>query len=237
MRVLHGAARCPAPAGHLVSPRTTGRQMTMDKSIETINPWIQILWDQDGSDLLLSAGTPPRIRVNGRLLPIEGLDPMTGPQIDALARPLLNPDQELTFEEQLDVDFSFSWEDKARLRGSLFTQRGQTCPRAANHPHQDPHVRRARPAECGGLGRQPPPRVRLVTGPTGSGKSTTLASIVNKHQRDALAAHPHDRGPRRVRPHPQEVRRQPARGRDRQPVVRPRAPLSTARGPRRPAHR
>ncbi len=80
-----------------------------------------------GSDLLLSGGSPPRIRVDGRLRPIGGAEVLTGEQIDDIAKPLLTDGQRMIFEEQLDVDFAFSWRDKARIRGSMFTQRGQTA--------------------------------------------------------------------------------------------------------------
>jgi twitching motility protein PilT len=92
-----------------------------------MDQWLGILWDQGGSDLLLAGGSPPRLRVNGRLRPIEGAPPLSGDEIDAMARPLLTPGQIEIFKEQLDVDFSFSYLDRARIRGSIFTQRGQTA--------------------------------------------------------------------------------------------------------------
>src|SRR5215469_16627600 len=85
-----------------------------------------MLWQQGGSDLLLSGGSPPRLRVDGRLQPVQGEGPMTGEQVDQIVRSLLDPAQTETFEEHMDVDFSFSWDDKARLRASAFTQRGLT---------------------------------------------------------------------------------------------------------------
>jgi len=74
-----------------------------------LEPWLQTLWDQGGSDLLLSAGSPPRIRVDGKLRPIDGAQNLTGEQIDDIAKPLLTDGQRTIFEEQLDVDFAFSW--------------------------------------------------------------------------------------------------------------------------------
>src|SRR5580700_3098539 len=93
----------------------------------SITPWLQILWDQKGSDLLLAGGSPPRIRVNGKLRPVESAPVLTGEQIDTLVRTLLNPDQQIIFDREQDVDFAFSWLDRARLRGSAFTERGQTA--------------------------------------------------------------------------------------------------------------
>src|SRR5579871_5168729 len=150
------------------------------EKMKGIEPWIRILWDQEGSDLLLSAGTPPRIRVDGRLLPLEGLPALTGAEIDQIARPLLNSEQEATFEDQLDVDFSFSWEDKARLRGSMFTQRGQTALALRIIPTKIPTFEELGLPSAADMIAGLPRGFVLVTGPTGSGKSTSLASIVNR---------------------------------------------------------
>jgi twitching motility protein PilT len=148
--------------------------------IEMIEPWIQILWDQGGSDLLLSAGSAPRIRVDGKLRPIESMPLLTGDEIDKIARPLLNREQEEIFAEHFDVDFSFSWLDKARLRGSLFTQRGQPSLALRIIPAGIPSFDElGLPAAAEWLANLPRGFV-LVTGPTGSGKSTTLASIINR---------------------------------------------------------
>ena len=190
--------------------------MAETANIEKVEPWVRMLWEQHGSDLLFSGGSPPRIRVNGRLLPIEGIEPLSGAEIDNLARPLLNPEQEATFAEQMDVDFSFSWEDKARLRGSMFTQRGETSLALRIIPTRIPsYDELGLPPAAEWLATLPRGFV-LVTGPTGSGKSTTLGVDHRPHQHDALGAHPHDRGPRRVRPQPQALRGEPARGRSRQ---------------------
>jgi twitching motility protein PilT len=144
-----------------------------------IEPWLQKLWDEGGSDLLLSGGSPPRIRVDGKLAPIEGVQILTGEQIDEIAQPLLTDGQKMIFEEQLDVDFAFSWGDKARIRGSIFTQRGQTALALRVIPARIPSFEElGLPYAANWVAEQPRGFV-LVTGPTGSGKSTTLASIVN----------------------------------------------------------
>ena len=98
-----------------------------DQATRPIDPWLQQLWDQGGTDLLLSGGSAPRIRVDGKLRPVEGAAELTGEQINEIAQPLLTDGQRMIFDEQLDVDFAFSWGDKARIRGSVFTQRGQTA--------------------------------------------------------------------------------------------------------------
>jgi twitching motility protein PilT len=93
---------------------------------------------------------------------------------------MLNPEQEAIFAEHLDVDFSFSWLDRARLRGSLFTQRGQSALALRIIPAGIPSFDElGLPAAAEWLANLPRGFV-LVTGPTGSGKSTTLASIINR---------------------------------------------------------
>ena len=146
----------------------------------SIDPWLQTLWDQTGTDLLLSGGSPPRIRVDGKLRPLSGAPVLSGEQISDIAQQLLTPSQKETFRDYLDVDFSFSWGDKARIRGSVFTQRGQTSLALRVIPVDIPDFETlGLPWAATWISEQPRGFV-LVTGPTGSGKSTTLASIVNR---------------------------------------------------------
>jgi twitching motility protein PilT len=150
-----------------------------DQNILKIEPWLQSLWEQGGSDLLLSGGSPPRIRVDGKLKPLTDVQILTGDQINEIALPLLTDGQRMIFEELLDVDFAFSWADKARIRGSIFTQRGQTALALRVIPARIPSFEElGLPYAASWVAEQPRGFV-LVTGPTGSGKSTTLASIVN----------------------------------------------------------
>src|SRR5580698_11401402 len=151
-----------------------------DQATRPIEPWLQQLWDQGGTDLLLSGGSAPRIRVDGQLRPLAGAAELTGQQINEIAQPLLTEGQKLIFEEQLDVDFAFSWADKARIRGSIFTQRGQTALALRVIPARIPSFEELGLPYAATWVSQQPRGFVLVTGPTGSGKSTTLASIVNK---------------------------------------------------------
>jgi twitching motility protein PilT len=150
----------------------------------TIEPWLQALWDNGGTDLLLSGGSPPRIRVDGKLQPLAGVPTLSGEQINEIAQPLLTDGQRMIFEEQLDVDFAFSWGDRARIRGSVFTQRGETALALRVIPARIPSFEDlGLPYAANWVAEQPRGFV-LVTGPTGSGKSTSLASIINKINED-----------------------------------------------------
>src|SRR3974390_2552039 len=97
------------------------------RTIDTarISPWLEMLWEQGGSDLLLTGGSAPRLRVDGRLRPVEGANPLSGAEVEHIVLSLLDESQVKIFEEHLDVDFSFSWQDKARLRARAFTQKGK----------------------------------------------------------------------------------------------------------------
>lgn len=151
-----------------------------DSTTSAINPWLQSLWDQGGSDLLLSGGSQPRIRVSGQLRPLENASVLTGDEIRDIAMELLTENQKLTLEDFQDVDFAFSWGDRARIRGSVFTQRGQTALALRVIPTKIPSYEElGLPWAAEWVANQPRGFV-LVTGPTGSGKSTTLASIVNR---------------------------------------------------------
>ena len=149
-------------------------------STEKISPWLQMLWEEGGSDLLLTGGSPPRLRVDGKLRPLEGQEPMTGEEVDEIVRTLLDPMQVATFDEQLDVDFSFSWLDKARLRASAFTSKGQTALALRMIPTRIPKFDELGLPPVADWVATLPRGLVLVTGPTGSGKSTTLASILDR---------------------------------------------------------
>ena len=153
----------------------------MGQEIEvSMENWLQMLWDLHGSDLLLSAQSRPRVRVDGRLSPIEGAPMLTDGQIRDIAWPLLTEGQRETFETEQDVDFAFSWHDLARIRGSVFTQRGSMALALRVIPSRIPTFEElGLPMAAEMVSRQPRGFV-LVTGPTGSGKSTTLASIIDR---------------------------------------------------------
>lgn len=158
----------------------TGSDQVITDETLSMNRWLDVLWDAGGSDLLLSGDSPPRIRVNGKLQPVEGAAALTGAQIDEIALPLLTPGQLETFREQLDVDFSFSYLDRARIRGSIFTQRGQTALALRLIPTVIPNFDELGLPMAADRIAELPRGFVLVTGPTGSGKSTTLASIIDR---------------------------------------------------------
>ena len=137
------------------------------------------LWDARGSDLLLTVGVPPLLRINGVLSPVPGLEPLTGDDVNRLLLEVLSPQHQEQFGVASEFDFSFGWREHARIRGNAFQQKGQTAVALRMIPRDIPSM------EALGL----PPILSafaakhqglvLVTGPTGSGKSTTLASMLD----------------------------------------------------------
>ena len=145
-----------------------------------IDPYLQILWDRKGSDLLLVSGSAPRVRVDGGLQPVEGAPALSAADIESIVSAMLSPDQVATLEEFQDVDFSLTWSDKARLRGSAFHQRGELALALRMIPSEIPTFDElGLPPIAEWVARLPRGLV-LLTGPTGSGKSTTLASVIDR---------------------------------------------------------
>src|SRR3954451_24601065 len=132
------------------------------------------LWQAGGTDLLLSVGLPPMLRVDGSLTPAPGTAALSAEDTNALLAEVLTPDQRDAWDRSHEYDFSFSWRDDARIRGNAFTQRGLTAVALRMIPRSIPS-----PEELGlpAVGRDLSMRHQgliLMTGPTGSGKSTTL---------------------------------------------------------------
>ena len=146
----------------------------------TLEPWLETLWEHGGSDLLFAGGSAPRIRVSGKLRPVDGAPILSGAQIHEMAWLLLTEKQREIFHEQRDVDFSFSWLDRARIRGSIFTQRGETALALRIIPAKIPTFEELSLPMAADMVVKQPRGFVLVTGPTGSGKSTTLAAIIDR---------------------------------------------------------
>jgi twitching motility protein PilT len=146
---------------------------------DRVDRLLEALWDARGTDLLLTVGLAPMIRVDGELLPVPGQAALTPDDTTSLLAEVLTPEQDTAWSTEREFDFSFSWRENARIRGNAFTQRGMTAvalrmiPRHIPTPDQLglPVILRDLSLKHQGL--------ILMTGPTGSGKSTTLASLVD----------------------------------------------------------
>jgi twitching motility protein PilT len=138
------------------------------------------LWRAGGTDLLLTAGLPPQYRVRGELRSVPKEATLSGPDTEALLAEVLNPAQFSAFATRHEYDFSFSWRNEARIRGNAFTQRDQVTLALRMIPRRIPTMQElGLPPVLTDFTRQHQGLV-LVTGPTGSGKSTTLAAMIDQ---------------------------------------------------------
>jgi len=145
----------------------------------TLPDLLRTLVEMSGSDLHITTTTPPQVRVHGHLQRLEGTD-LTASETKQLAYSVLTDAQKKRFEENLELDFSFGIKGIARFRCNLFNQRGAVGAVYRVIPEkirtfQDLGL----PAVIATLAERPRGLV-LVTGPTGSGKSTTLAAMIDK---------------------------------------------------------
>jgi twitching motility protein PilT len=150
----------------------------------TLSELLKKLAELGGSDLHITTNTPPQVRVDGHLRPLEGYRPLSSADTKQLAYSVLTDAQKHRFEENLELDFSFGVKGLSRFRANIFNQRGAVGAVFRAIPYE------IKPFEKLGL----PPVVKqlcdkprgliLVTGPTGSGKSTTLAAMIDKINND-----------------------------------------------------
>ena len=145
----------------------------------TLPELLKTLVENGGSDLHLTINTPPQIRVHGHLQRLEGSD-LTAAETKQLAYSVLTDAQKKRFEEMLELDFSFGIKGMARFRCNLFNQRGAVGAVYRVIPEKIRTFQElGLPAVLSTLAERPRGLV-LVTGPTGSGKSTTLAAMIDK---------------------------------------------------------
>jgi twitching motility protein PilT len=135
--------------------------------------------EQRASDVHLSPGFPPAIRVRGRIVPLEDYGPLTQQETRDTVYSLLNDDQRKRFESRKQLDLAYAVPGVARFRVNCFFQRGSISAAFRRIPHEIPQLQElGLPAVLEDFTRKPRGFV-LVTGPTGSGKSTSLAAMID----------------------------------------------------------
>src|SRR5262245_22501822 len=149
----------------------------------SIEAFLREMVERGASDLHLTTASPPMIRLHGELVPIAH-PPLTATDTKNLSYSLLTERQKTRFEEEYELAFSCGIKGVARFRGNLFNQKGCVGGAFRTIPHQTPQLHQlGLPAVCVELTKLPRGLV-LVTGPTGSGKSTTLAAMIDKVNRE-----------------------------------------------------
>jgi twitching motility protein PilT len=135
--------------------------------------------EERASDVHLSPGFPPAIRVRGRIVPLEEYGPLSAQATRDTVYSLLNDDQRKRFESHKQLDLAYAVPGVARFRVNCFFQRGSISAAFRRIPHEIPQLRElGLPAVLEDFTRKPRGFV-LVTGPTGSGKSTSLAAMMD----------------------------------------------------------
>ncbi len=145
-----------------------------------IHDIMQMLSDKHGSDIHIKVGMPPHLRVDGQLLPIEGTPKLSSEQAEALIIPLLSAEQKEFLAKEKELDFGYQFREVGRFRINVYHQQGTIAA-----------AFRLIPTEIKTLDELSMPTVLhefthyrqgliLVTGPTGEGKSTTLAAMIDE---------------------------------------------------------
>lgn len=140
---------------------------------------LKAMVDQGASDLHITTGSPPQLRLDGHLVPLR-TDPLNAVDTKQLVYSILTDAQKLRFEEDQELDLSFGVKNMARFRCNCFIQRGAVGAAIRLIPFKIvPMQELGLPPVVDDLCNKPRGLI-LVTGPTGSGKSTTLASMIDK---------------------------------------------------------
>jgi twitching motility protein PilT len=165
------------------SPRTPPAALPRRRggaSVEAnLHQLLKAMIEKGASDLHITTGSPPQLRIDGDLVPLK-TPPLTPVETKQLCYSILTDAQKHKFEETSELDLSFGVKNLSRFRANLFMQRGAVAGAFRVIPYKILSFNElGLPPVINELAKRPRGLV-LVTGPTGSGKSTTLASIIDK---------------------------------------------------------
>ncbi|MCC6335459.1 MAG: type IV pilus twitching motility protein PilT [Myxococcales bacterium] len=144
---------------------------------------LKAMVDRGASDLHITTGSPPQLRIDGELVPLK-VNPLSPVETKQLCYSILTDAQKHKFEEDNELDLSFGVKGLSRFRANIFMQRGAVAGAFRTIPFKILTFQElGLPPIVQDLSKKPRGLI-LVTGPTGSGKSTTLASIIDKINTD-----------------------------------------------------
>src|SRR6195952_2117394 len=147
-------------------------------------PRIEVLLEEvvkkKASDLHLQVGLPPMLRVDGALVPVNGADPLTEETVETLIFAILDEDQKQILLKDKEFDFSFAFGDLGRFRVNAFHERGNLAAALRLIPNEILSTEQLGLPPIVNKFAEYPRGLVLVTGPTGSGKSTSLAAMIHK---------------------------------------------------------
>jgi twitching motility protein PilT len=145
----------------------------------SLSQLLRAMVEKGASDMHITTGTPPLLRIDGSVVPLK-LPPLSNVEAKQLCYSVLTEDQKVTFEQKNELDLSFGMKGLSRFRANLFVQRGSVAAVFRQIPLRILSFEElGLPPVVEELAQKPRGLI-LVTGPTGSGKSTTLASIIDK---------------------------------------------------------
>src|SRR5947209_20605362 len=151
--------------------------------LTSIDDLLEQLVARGASDLHISIASPPAIRVRGHIERLEGYEPLTSDDTRALMYRILNSEQQKQFEIKRQLDFAYAMPGLARFRVNVYYQRESVGAALRVIPQEIKSLEELQlPHILHSLAEYPRGLV-LVTGPTGSGKSTTLAAIIDEINR------------------------------------------------------
>ena len=149
----------------------------------TLNALLKSMVEQGGSDLHITTNSPPLVRVDGILRPLN-LPPLTPTETKQICYSILTDNQKHRLEESLELDLSFGIKGLSRFRANVFHQRGAVSGAFRQIPYEIRSFRELGLPQVIEKTCEKPRGLILVTGPTGSGKSTTLAAMLDKINRE-----------------------------------------------------
>ncbi len=145
-----------------------------------INQLLEFTINKKASDLHLLSGAPPMIRVNGSLSPVTGIEPLNAEQVRDLVFALVNEEQKEILSVNKEIDFSFNFQNKSRFRVNAYHQKGNLAAALRFIPSEIPKIDELNLPEICHTFTKLRQGFVLITGPSGHGKSTTLASIIDE---------------------------------------------------------
>jgi twitching motility protein PilT len=168
------------PPASLSTPLVTDARFTVGDSPEkTLREALSVVVEQGASDLHVGSGAAPMIRIDGGLRPIDGAPVWQPSHVSAILRSIMSDAQRIKFASELELDFAYGLNDQSRFRVNIYQQRDSMGAAFRLIPTKIKTLEELGVPEIVSRFAQLPRGLVLVTGPTGSGKSTTLAALID----------------------------------------------------------
>lgn len=148
---------------------------------------LNLVVQRGASDLHMLVGSPPYLRINGQLHPVENLPPLPAEAVAQLVKQIMTPEQQEYLKANKELDFSYQFADQGRFRVNVYTEKGKLAAALRLIPLNIKTIDDLNLPNSFHQYTQFPQGLVLVTGPTGEGKSTTLAAMIDEinHTRSA----------------------------------------------------